>query len=278
MNATHQPQPTDPTMTLSLAEKARALQIKAAVEADPRLSTLADFEYVQYALTCADESLEMVCQKVHLLQAFKQEYQILDEAVQGCQAFHELLHLQPGYMLAVEYLPSTRNYIKIADMAAFQPSRVQTKGQWGIFLGGLFYIYQCLNPSFEAMRTGISSMLECEGASMDTFNPGLLEKTASELLQFYPKNVKEVFFLNSGTAANLMYACLKRFLPKRIQQMIKLGYKTDGMHEGQRIDSLYLTPTPEKAQERMALKVLQLLALRYQNQRAFSLDDVALRD
>ncbi len=265
-------------MTLSRAEKARSLQIKAAVEADSRLHSLTDFEYVQYALTCANEDLAQICERVYLMQAFKEEYQIVDEAVQGIHIFYELLQLLPGYMLAIEYLPSTRNYIKITDMAAIDPSRVKTHEQFRVFLGGLFYTFRCLNPTFEAMRTGISSMLECQGASLEQFNYAFVEKAAVELLHAYPKNVKEVFFLNSSTVANLVYACIKRFLPQRIQKVFKLGHKTDGMHEGDRLDSLYLTPTPEHAQERMVRQVLNLLALRYQNQQDFSLDKVCLRD
>lgn len=280
MNATPPHQfSIDPAMMLSQGEKNRALQIKTAVEEDNQLQNLTDFDYVQYALACRGESLEQIRERVYLQQAFKQEYNLTDDADQGIQIYQQFLVQQPYFMLVIEYLPSTLNYISICDLAELFPSRIQTQEQYRVVLGGFFYKYQCMNTDFQAIRTGISSLVECKDASFDNLSSAFLDKLGAELLRHYPYNTKEVMFVNSATVANMIYGLFKRILPARLTEKFQLGHTVDGMEMGgQRIDGLYKTPTPELAQQRMLGKVLQYLTKRYHHRDTFSLANATVVD
>jgi CRAL/TRIO domain len=261
----------DPTMRISPAEKARALAIKAAVEADSRTRNLSDFEYVHYALTCREESLDVVCERVYLLEAFKNEYKLLDEALQGVQLFAAYLTIFPGIVLAIDFLPNTGNYCVVCDYKAFRPAERQTDEETRSCLGGIFYQKQASQPDFQAIRNGVSMMLECMGASFANFDSNKLEQYMIEFRRAYPIKQKEWFFLNANTIATLTYGMWKRFLPRHIQETFHLSHQVEGLG-GTSLSTVYNTPTPEDAEKRLLVKVWQLLARRYQNQQNFSLE------
>jgi CRAL/TRIO domain len=262
----------DPSMMLSESERRRALAVKAAVEADNRIKNLSDFEYVQYALTCSGESLEMVCERVYLMEAFKKEYKLLDEALQGIKLFHGCVKHHPGFMLAIEYLARSDNYCAVSNYQAFNPDMAQTFEQTQAWLGGIFYQYQAQQPNFSAMRNGISVIVDCMGASPSNFNATLVEKYAVELRRAYPMNQREWYFINAGMIATLTCSMWKRFLPKRHLKTFHFANSAPGL-EGKSLRSVYHTPNRDAAEKRMLMQVLKFLLLRYQNQHNFSLEN-----
>ena len=159
----------DPTMKLTRAEKARALEIREACDADDRIkSTISDFEIAQYAVTAEPgETMESICQRIFLLQCFKEEYGITDDEVEGIELFIELTKLQPGVYLSVEYVKSSENHILIMDYAMFFPASLKSSDhQMRVYLASHYYIFNCLNPEFRSMRNGISLLTECMDSSL----------------------------------------------------------------------------------------------------------------
>jgi CRAL/TRIO domain len=262
----------DSTMFLSHAEHALAVAIRRAVEADDRLINLTDMEYGQYALTCADESMECICERVYTMQAFRREYGILDTVDDGTHLFHEFTLQHPGVILTVDYLHSTQNYIVVRDLAAWYPKRAKTLTEVRIMMGGEYYLFQCRNAHFMAIRNGMTSMNECRDATMENISFEGMERILHELIRPYPKNQRETFFLNSPECCNLLYGLLKRFLPEKITKSFQMGHQIQGM-EYQRIDGLYKTPTPEIARQKVVLRVYDILQLRHRNQKTFSLEN-----
>lgn len=260
----------DSTMFLSHAEYDLAVAIRLAVEGDARLTNLTDMEYVQYALTCAEETMEGILGRVYTMQAFRHEYNILDTVADGIQLFNDFTLQHPGMILTVDYLQSTQNYIVVRDLAAWYPARPKTQAELRILMGGSYYIFQCKNPNFTAIRNGMTSMNECMDATTENFSYEGMERLFHELIRPYPKNQREAFFLNSPEICNMIYSLWKRYLPEKITRAFQMGHQVQGM-EGHRIDELYKTPTQEIARKKVVLRVYDFLQLRYHNQATFSL-------
>jgi CRAL/TRIO domain len=263
------------TMSLSQEEIDRALEIKMAITSDPNLDNLSDFEYVQYALAlpASEEPIATVLEHAYAMQCFRQEYRITDTLEQGSELFRASLRQHPGFFLAIEYVPNPGNFIAIDDVAAFDPSVLSGYEERRIGMAGFYYRYQCVSSTFQAIRSGVAIMVECEGCSFSNFDAKANEQFMLEFFRWYPKRHKEVLFLNSPTIINVAYSLWKKYMNSNMKDAFRLGYQIEGM-EGQRIDALFKTPSPEIARQHMVQKVEQFLKLRYRNQKTFSLNNV----
>jgi CRAL/TRIO domain len=263
------------TMALSQEEIDRAMEIKTAIVSDPNLDNLSDYEYVQYALAlpASEEPMATVMEYAYAMQCFRQEYRITDTLEQGSELFRASLRQHPGFFLAIEYVSNPGNFIAIDDVAAFDPKVLSGYEQRRIGMGGFYYRYQCVSSTFQAIRSGVAIMVECDGCSFSNFDAKVNEQFMVEFFRCYPKRHKEVLFLNSPTIINVAYSLWKKYMNNNMKTAFRLGYQIEGM-EGQRIDALFTTPSPAIARQHMVQKVEQFLQLRYRNQKAFSLDNV----
>ncbi|CAB9504841.1 expressed unknown protein [Seminavis robusta] len=270
--------PVDPLMLLSEQELARAVDIKASVEADARLQNRSDFEYVQYALTAElEESLEQVLERIYLMQCFRQEYKIHDNAKEGAEVVHKLSLLCPGVWLAVEHVSQQQNYMLVLDFAKLLPKeQIKTDDDLRTYLAALYYLQNSVLPNFVAIREGWTIMCECEGAGFGSFDAEFFDKIMHHLFKAYPKNQKDVFILNSPSVVSLWWGLWKRILTKEQQERHHLGHQIQGF-EGRRIDELYKIPTAEDGRQRMINNVYQYLQLRKRKEAEFSLIEAAVR-
>jgi CRAL/TRIO domain len=266
----------DTTMHLTQAEVDRARQIKAAVEAREGCRNLSDFEYVQYCLTSPHESIESTCQRVWVMQEFRNEYRIQETPEEGLELFHQFTLQQPGLIMSIDYLESTQNYMTVDDFACYFPSVLKTHEHFRVFFGAFYYLWNAMMPNFTAMRVGISTMTECMGASFDNFDIKVNDKFLHELFKPYPKKHKDGYWLNSPSMATMVVAFFKPYLPKETVEAFHLGHRIDGF-EG-RLDELYKQPTPEVARQVMIHKFLCLLRMRQARQDSFSLSDVSIME
>ncbi|CAB9519164.1 expressed unknown protein [Seminavis robusta] len=269
--------PIDPLMQLTEMEIARAVIIKASVERDNRLQNRSDFEYVQYALTNLNETVDQVLERVYLMQCFRQEYRINDTPEDGVEFIHKLSLMCPGLLLAVDPLPFQHNYTAAVDMAKFLPEeQIRTDEDLRVYMGGTYYQWNSLYPNFMAIRQGWTMVCECEGTTMASLDPELIEKLGHHLFKSYPKNQKNVFLLNTPTAINMWWALFKKFVPYDQKGKYHLGQQIEGF-EGHRIDGLYKTPTEEAGRQKMISHVHEFLTIRKKNEADFCLMEAALQ-
>lgn len=270
------------TMELTTAELQRAWRIKQAVERDDALRNLRDFDYVQFALAHpTDEAivtpLETVLHHVAHMQAFRQEYQIQETLEEGMSSMDAMTRLQPDLFLGIQYLAPSGNCLGLTDWAGFAPGNIATTEQTRSFMKGFYYRLQCMSPTFWAIREGISSLIECDGASWDNTDANLQEKILTELYMNYPKRHKETFLVNSPSVVNVLYGMWKKYFSNNMKSTLHLGYQVPGM-EGRRIDVLFRTPTPELARQKMLANALHFLQVRYQHQQAYVLPRILQDD
>jgi len=264
-----------------------AHEIKDAIAQNEELHPLSDLEIAQFAIVTSaspyggdpfreQASLVEVMERISKLQHFREQYK-LDQhnnpitVEQGL----ELLHLyirqqQPGHLVTIDYLPTQEHYMLVWDRAAFQPSRVIKESDWKVYQGATYVIFLILNSHIRAIRTGVEVVLECDGMSAQNYDTAFETRRVNELFNYYPFITKEFHFLNTPTAAILLYQVCKPFLKKSFHQQVKLDARLEG-YEGQRIDSLYNIPSFENAQDRLLQRLEGYLRERIFHQQTFKL-------
>jgi hypothetical protein len=255
-------------MFLSAGETRRALAIKQAAAAREHLKPLTDFEYAQFALATMDEPLEAVLQRIEMLQAFREEYHVLDTAEEGIRLINQMTLDHPGFLLAIEYIPTSGNYHSILDLEGFNPSRIKTPDQFRRFVVALYYQFQSKHSEFWSARAGTSIIAECMGVTTDQFDDVPLSRIFHELYQWYPQKQKNIFILNSNSAVNLSISLWRRHMTPTLTSSIQLGCQIPGL-ESRKIDILYKIPTPAIARQTLLEDTKKLLETRYHHERKF---------
>lgn len=98
------------------------------------------------------------------------------------------------------------------------------------------------------------------------------EKFLHEFIRWYPIHPHAIVFLNTPGPVNFVMGLWQRYLRPEVKGTIKLGHKIPGL-EGQRLDPLYQTPTPEIARQHLLENVREFLQRRYKNERKFRLPE-----
>ena len=291
-----QHQKPDPNLMVTAAELQRAREIREAAQESDKVDTsikaqerhpllpfilnpdpncigrLTDYDYAQCAITMGTQDLEVIVDRLSKLQAFRQEYKIMDSVEEGISLIYKLMELMPGYILSVDFAPRYGSYILVSDFAAFFPERVRnSRENMRIYMGGLYYIFKCISTNLSAVRAGVVFIAECEGTTQVNFDMVVEEKFMYELFSYFPFRHKECLWLNTPTVANLVFAQLKRAVTPEFLASWRMGCKLDG-YEG-RIDTLFKMPTPTVAQEQLLGRVDRFLAERHKNELDFELVD-----
>jgi hypothetical protein len=149
-------------MRLSDHERDLAINIRAAIAANPEVNPVSDFMCAQLALLDGD-NLEEATARVHHLQCFREEYGIMDTAQDGRKCFADYIKLFPKLHLCFTHFYHDGNYVLIYDNAHFDSSQVRSEESLRCWLGGTYYSCAAVCPDFEAIRNGLILMAECEG-------------------------------------------------------------------------------------------------------------------
>ena len=258
--------PFDPRrMEISPEEVVWAHAIKAAVQASPELDPVNDFWCAQLAIVDQD-NVESALERVQHLQAFREQYRILDTASDGRKYLHDFVAMFPGYILSVCYDSTTGNYVLISDQAAFDMRILDTKDKQYKCLGSAYYVVTALNPDLEGIRRGVSFLVECESYDWArNMSVNFYKLLWTELLM-YPLTYSHVKHFHCGVLHNMLLSLTKRFLPHHIRAKIFTGCQFE-----ERLDTLYLTPTVEAANQRLLARLDESISRRYASEASFQL-------
>ena len=260
--------PDDPRrMLLTLEEQWWAIDIKTAVEETPGLDELSDFMYAQLAIVCEDNVRDAV-DRAQALQDFRQEYSILDSCEDGCHAIKKMAQLQPLFLLSSNFSPGDGAYAVAMDLTKVDTTAFSTEAQIRSYFAGCYYIGNANFPDLESMRKGLIVLVECEGFDWKKKpNFKLIQKLYSQLVSIYPLRAKLMHY-HTGVIFNVMSAALKRLLPQELKDQFQIGLTFEA-----RLDSVFLVPTAEAANQRLLHKLEMGLKRRSQNEESFSLSD-----
>ena len=203
------------------------------------------------------------------LQAYKEEYQILDNYNDGCGRLAGLVGLFPEEFLHFGFIQRESFYTLIHDPSKLNSAAVRTPENEIDFFAGSFYLQTALCPDVASIRKGNLAVMECfqmRWSDGTRQNYNLLYRLFTQLYAVYPF-IGRAHFYHAGSAVNIMVAMLRKVLP----EPLKSSLHTRRMFED-RLDQTFLVPDVETATQRVLGEMKKVLRRRYDNEKAFSLD------
>jgi hypothetical protein len=258
--------PGDPDrMKLTREEYENAITIKELVEGLPDLDNLSDLMYVQYAIVCKDDT-EDVINRCYALQAFKEEYKILDSYEQGCRYLDFVLKLFPRLYLSFGFdAQQDGSYMVVQDMEKFDPKAFTTPDMEDDCMRAMYYFYPMLAPDIESIRKGHVVVTECLGMGMRKDVLKYFTTFFSICCSHYPQ-VAHSHCFHTGTMLNVAVSILRKILPENMRGDFQVGFMSDD-----HLADVLLVPTVEAANERVLKKMKEVLRRRYDIEASFRL-------
>ena len=258
-------------MAISQEERQRALALRAAVAEgdDTRDIPIPDMEFVQYAIIVGDDipkSLERI-RKIH---QFRTQYQINDTVEQGVESIRGFMDQQPGFSLNIDQCARQKHYVHVLDFAKFNPKKIHLPNDWKIFFRGIYYFVLALNPTLSAVRNGVLGILECDGMGFHNFCIEFERRLWYEHPSAYPFRFHELSWVRTPLVANVFHSLMKPIMPEEFRNSIHLGVTFDESFDG-RLDTLFLQPSFEIANERQVMTAKSFLEKRFHNASHFKL-------
>ncbi|CAB9505704.1 expressed unknown protein [Seminavis robusta] len=259
-------------MDLEQGEILRAWALKNAVEQDPDTSALSDYELVQIALvtTDVDEAME----KVQMLHQFRKEYNIVESVDHARFCIQEVMRLFPGYLLSFTFFREgdmhSGHYGLVQDATKLNAKLIPKSGgpAMNMLLATAYFCFQAMNPDFEAVRRGVVSLLECENFDWKqhvTF--GGVKQMYLDFFMHYPTKWHQARNYHTGVLFNLLASMCRPFQTEDLRESWQIGC----MSPGGRLDTIFLQPNLQAANERFIHRVANILELRYNHEASFVL-------
>lgn len=90
--------------------------------------------------------------------------------------------------------------------------------------GGFYYLVQAMTSNFRAIREGIVHIGECEGMGFDVTNKEHHQRGWEHFWMHYPLRHKEISWLRTPLAANLLFSFCKKFMNEDMRSKFQLGW------------------------------------------------------
>ncbi|CAB9501400.1 expressed unknown protein [Seminavis robusta] len=257
-------------MQLTNQERQWALSIKAAIEADNQIDPISDFMCVHLAIFFQG-GIEAAVERALRLQTFRQEYDILDTLTDSRRALPKHIKLFPKHYLAYNFNKEDGNYYLVADVTQFSMDKMTRTEMFTAFNAGEYYLFHAMSADFELIRKGAILLAECEGYSWTQhMDVRMIQKVWLELAWTYPLQYQKAKHYNTGVMFNVFLSLVKKILPAQIGSKLETGFRCE-----HRLDTIYLVPTVEAANQRWLHNLDLVLQRRYELEKSFSLSDKA---
>ncbi|CAB9515236.1 expressed unknown protein [Seminavis robusta] len=255
---------------LSYDEIEWAHAIKQAVEEDEDLQELTDFEYAHYAIFTHGDTDNAV-DRIRNMQEFRAEYKISNTAEEGIDLLQEMMtKQQPWLVLDMDYSTEREHFTLVLDYSRLQPSKVKTPEDWRIMVGGQYYLHQIIHATIPSIQKGMVRICDVEGFEWKNFSVDFICTCYHHLFKHYPIKHQELTWMHSSSIANLLHSLFKS-MDRDFATSIRLGCQIDCCNG--KLETIFLTPTPEVAEARLLKKCCTFMAARYYNQNVFRLPE-----
>ncbi|CAB9530427.1 expressed unknown protein [Seminavis robusta] len=254
-------------MELTPEERQWALEIKQAIKDTPDLDPLSDFRIAQLAVIERGDTEAALDRALHL-QGFRQEYDILDAPADGRKFLQRLIKLFPRMFLSLSFNPDDGDYHLVYDITQFSVRSMNTTRDYTSWHAGVYYLCHCMTVDFQVMRRGVQVLTECEGYDWTrNVDARTFQRDWLELAMYYPLKFQKIRNHRAGVLFNMFVALLKPIVPKRLSDTF--GGNVTQLDA--RLDTYYLVPTVEIANQRLLSRLEQILKRRYYLEKSFSL-------
>ncbi|CAB9530552.1 expressed unknown protein [Seminavis robusta] len=146
-------------------------------------------------------------------------------------------------------------YIHVYDYAKIDMDWMKQGNNAHATIVASYYLNNCFAPDLEAVRKGIIWIAECQGYQwMPTRgDPRYAERYWNDMGSIYPQTLREYNCFHTPAIFNVIKSMMRPFVPQDVYSKIKLGCRFPRFH-GQRLDSVYMLPTPQIAEQRVLSK------------------------
>ena len=125
---------------------------------------------------------------------------------------------------------------------------------------GIYYLFNAMHSNVEACRQGVVHISECEGMSRENFSMNHVRRLVSDLFEHYPFAHKEISWIRTPLAANLLYSFLRPLMRKDTSYKFQTGCTFNG-YSG-RLDGLFHIPNAETAEHVLVMRLQEYLRTR----------------
>jgi hypothetical protein len=205
-------------MMVNNQERIWALKIKNAVERDPSLENLSDFEYVHHAIVAKD-NIHKALVRIKDMQLFKERFGIIGDGnpTQGWMMIDALMGAQPDFILSVGEDREGRS-IQVCDYSAFRPKLLATNAMQNFV--GFYYTFHALQCDFASIREGVVWIANCKGMGLKNAFGGIWQRGSEFRRAPYPMRMKKIAMLDPPRLVHSMYYAMKPFLSKKVKDVI----------------------------------------------------------
>lgn len=260
----------DGRMEISTEERRWAFAIKTVIEREPEVDNLSDFLYVQLALIDKD-NVEAAVERAYKMQAFREEYKIVENLNQGRQCYQGGINQFPGFFLSINFLrgeEGTGNWTIVVDQTKMTAETLKPGGALDTWMKAAFYQFHAVSPDFEAIREGVVVLIECDGFDpKKQFGMKVFSRMWNELGLVYPVDMLSMKHFHTGVFLNLLVSLAKRVLPLEVHRRFEVGH----ICQAGLLRDVFTTPCADAANRRLMDQFTQALKLRYENEASFSL-------
>ncbi|CAB9525560.1 expressed unknown protein [Seminavis robusta] len=245
---------------ISSEEREWAANIKAAAEAAEDIRNVSDMEYVHQAIIAKDD-VDGALKRLRGLQDFRDEYKIKDTVEQGIELIKGFLRQQEGFLLTIDVDREKGHFVWVYDTAKIAPERCDYPDDWQIYLGAMYYQMNAMHSNMFAIREGVVHIGECEGMSQKNFNLTHIRRIFSDLCEHYPFQHKELSWIRTPLAANLLYSFMRPLMRSDASYKFQTGCTFSGYSD--RLDGLFHSPSAEVSERFLLLRIQEYLTTRY---------------
>ncbi|CAB9507575.1 unknown protein [Seminavis robusta] len=253
-------------MQLSNEERQWALSIKASIETNNEIDPVSDFACVHLAMIFQGDVEAAVESALHL-QCFRQDYDIMDTLSDSRRALAKLIKLFPKFYMSYSFNKEDGNYYLVYDVTQFCIKKMTRTEMFTTFNAGAYFFKHAMTVDFALMRKGSVFIAECEGYSWTKhMDISMFQRVWLEVVWAYPVRYHAVKAYNTGVMFNVFWSTLKKLLPAKSVGKYEAGYQFEG-----RLDSIFMVPTVEAANQTLLHNLDLILQRRYDLEKSFSL-------
>lgn len=248
-----------------------AIALKEAVAEADDIKNLSDFDYVQNSLIAKDD-LESAMDRIRGIEIFREEYNINDTVEEGIALITQFLKQQPAFILTVDLDPEKGHFVFVYDTAKLQPKFRDFPEDWRVHLGAWYYLFHAMNSNIHSCRQGVVHIGECEGTGRDNFSMNHVQRLFSDLFSNYPFKHKEISWIRTPLAANLLYSFMKPLMRKDRSFKFQTGCTFQGYTD--RLNGIFHIPNLETAEKCLLERLRGYLETRYHMEKNFKIPDL----
>ena len=158
-------------------------------------------------------------------------------------------------------------YVMFYDDTKFDCKRLKSQQATRTWMARTYYTCKAFCPDLKAVRNGAILVVECQGYDWkNQLDFKSLKRMWQEIATAYPIRFDKLKYFNASSTRNVVSAMLKPFLPEDLQTRVEFGCQFE-----QRLDSLYLVPTLQHANQRILDRIEATLKMRLAHERTFRL-------